>query len=117
MKRSSPTVPDPDGGPPQHGCLYAARYFFLGLALVWIAAWFVMRDGRSAKWIRVAAGFSFPLGVVFLAPLVTFAERREIRRYCEKRGLKVLKFKWRGVIYMDGDLKRYSRWPDDFRSA
>ena len=48
-------------------------------------------------------------------PLANFADRLEIRRYCKARGFRIVRFKWRGVIYMDGDVKRYSRWPEDFK--
>ncbi|HEX7899406.1 MAG TPA: hypothetical protein VF950_16690 [Planctomycetota bacterium] len=114
MKRSSPTVPDPLGGPPKRGCFYMCRYALLLLAVLWVAVWFAFPGKHPGRRLIMAAAWSVPLGIFFGVPLVNLADRLEIRRYCKSRGLKILKYKWRGVIYMDGDVKRYSRWPDDF---
>lgn len=115
MKRSSPTVPDPRGGPPRRGCLYMCRFALLALACLWAGVWFAMPGKGVANRILAAAGFSVPFGIVIGIPLVNLADRLEIRRYCKSRGFRVLKLQWRGVVYMDGDRKRYSRWPEDFR--
>ena len=116
MKRSSPTYPDPHGGPPKRGCLYMSRYALLLLALLWIAVWFAFPSKNPARRLVMAAAWSIPVGIFLCVPMVNLADRLEMRRYCKSRGFKVLKLQWRGVIYMDGDVKRYSRWPDDFQA-
>jgi hypothetical protein len=115
MKRSSPTWPDPDGGPPPRGCLYMSRFAWLGLGLFWLALWFAFPLRKADAKLGMMSLLAVPFLVVVGVPLANLAERLEIRRYCRARGFTVVKLQWRGVVYMDGDIKRYSRWPDDFR--
>ena len=93
------------------------RYALLLLAALWIAVWFAFPSKSPARRLIMAAAWSIPVGIFLGVPLINFTDRLEIRRYCESRGFKVVKLQWRGVIYMDGDVKRYSRWPDDFRDG
>ncbi len=115
MRRSRPTVPCPAGGPPRRGCLYICRFGFLLIALIWAGVWLGWPDPRPLRKLKAAAGLSVAAAVFLFIPLANFADRLEMRRYCRARGFKVLKLQWRGVVYMDGDQKRYSRWPDDFK--
>ena len=115
MKRSSPTYPDSAGGPPRRGCLYMSRFALVLLVCLWVGVWFAFPGKHPGRRIVMAGAWSIPAGIFFGVPLVNLADRLEMRRYCKSRGFKVLKLQWRGVIYMDGDVKRYSRWPDDFR--
>lgn len=115
MKRSSPTDPCPFGGPPKRGCLYMGRFLWILLLLIWGGVWILFWKHSLGHKLRIAgaaSGIAFP---VFIAPLFALAERLEIRRYCASRGFKILKLQWRGVVYMDGHAKRYSRWPEDFK--
>jgi len=82
--------------------------------VLWVGLWFALPGRSPGRRIAAAVGFSIPVGIFLCVPLINLADRLEIRRYCKSRGFQILKFKWRGVIYMDGDVKRYSRWPDDF---
>ena len=115
MKRSSPTRPDPHGGPAKRGCLYMSRFALLLLAVLWAGLWFALPGRSPGRRLAAAAGFSIPVGIFLCVPLINLAERLEMRRYCKSRGFQVLGLRWRGVVYMDGDVKRYSRWPDDFQ--
>lgn len=115
VKRSSPTWPDPHGGPPKRGCLYMGRFALLALACLWAGVLLAHPGPHIVGKILAAAGFSVPFGILICIPLFNLADRLELRRYCKARGFKILKFQWRGVVYMDGDVKRYSRWPDDFQ--
>lgn len=117
MKRSSPTDPCPFGGPPKRGCFYMTRFLWMLLALLWAVVWTVMWDHSIGHKLKVAAGFSIPAALIFIGPLAAFADRLEIRRYCKARGFQILKLQWRGVVYMDGHAKRYSRWPEDFKPS
>lgn len=119
MRRSRPSTPCPDGGPKRRGCLYLCRFALLLLVLIWAGVWLAMPNARPLKKVQAGLGFTV-FAVVFLCvPLVGFADRLEIRRYCKARGLRVLEIKQgsnvTGVVYMDGDQKRYGRWPDDFK--
>ena len=115
MKRSSPGEPDPNGGPPKRGCLYMARFALLAWALFGASLWLAFPDKPASKKLAMIAGFSVPFLIVVGVPLGNLADRLELRRYCRSRGFQILQYKWRGVIYMDGPVKRYSRWPEDFR--
>ena len=116
MKRSRPSEPDPNGGPPRRGCLYMARFALLALALFWLALWFAFPDKPARRKVAMLAGLSVPFLIVAGVPLGNLADRLELRRYCRSRGFKILRYRWRGVVYMDGDVQRYSRWPDDFQT-
>jgi hypothetical protein len=91
-----------------------SRFALLGLALFWTCVAFAMSGRPAFKVALTCFWYSIPFGIVFGIPLVNLAERLELRRYCKSRGFRILKHQWRGVIYMDGDQKRYSRWPEDF---
>jgi hypothetical protein len=84
-------------------------------ALLPVVLWVALPGRSPGRRIAAAVGFSIPVGNFLCVPLINLADRLEMRRYCESRGFRALKLQCRGVIYMDGDLKRCSRWPDDFQ--
>ena len=92
-----------------------SRFALILIAVLWVAIWFGFPRKNAGRRLVTAAAFSVPVGIFLCVPLINLADRLEMRRYCKSRGFKVLKLQWRGVIYMDGDVKRYSRWPDDFK--
>jgi hypothetical protein len=98
VKRSSPTIPDPHGGPPKRGCLYVSRFALLLLVVLWVGLWFALPGRSRGRRLAAAVGFSIPDGIFLGVPLINLADRLEIRRYCASRGLKILKYKWRGVV-------------------
>jgi hypothetical protein len=91
------------------------RFFLIPWALFWAALWFGSPRMELIPKIGMMAATLIPFWIVAGIPLANLAARKEIRRYCEARGFQVLKLAWRGVVYMDGHAKRYSRWPEDFR--
>ena len=92
-----------------------SRFALLALAFFGLSLWLAFPALPAARKLAMIGGFSVPFMLVFGIPLVNLADRLELRRYCRSRGFTILQLKWRGVIYLDGDVKRYSRWPEDFR--
>jgi hypothetical protein len=98
------------------GCLLALLCGVLGVTLAGVLGWVIHRlTGVSDLAIAVAC---IALGPVFFVALMDLGHHIEIRLFCRRHGLRVVKVKnYRnhyGVTVIDRGEKKRKRWPKEF---
>lgn len=91
------------------GCIAA-----VGAGLGWLLSHYLVSKNPASTIAAVAAIFTF----CTYSFVIDRINMREIRRFCDRHGLKVLAIKMHknhyGVEYVENDQKLYGKWPKDF---